>query len=134
MTDTDTSQPRVALGVFKERMYQLEQERADITRALGSIDIMALARRTRQLLRSAKGLMDGNVTVLFATQPARVSEELYKYLEYAEGHVTKALAEEYDFEVIKRRLYMATALAEYVIEGVQQAVNDVETHLEDGKY
>ncbi|HCG00897.1 MAG TPA: hypothetical protein DEV93_10190 [Chloroflexi bacterium] len=127
MTEAEEeSKSRVAIGIFKERMFQLEQERSSINGDLGAIDIMGLARRTRQLLRNAKNLMDGNVTVLFAAQPARMAEELYKYLEYAEGHVMKALSEEYEFEAIKRRLYMSTTLARYVIEGVQQAVQDIE--------
>jgi hypothetical protein len=131
VTDTTEAQrSRVALGTFKERIYQLEQERASINRELGSIDLMALARRTRQLLRATKGLMDGNVTVLFAHQPPRVSEELYKYLEFAEGHVMRALGEEYDFEIIKKRLFMATALGEYVIEGVELAVREVENNID----
>jgi hypothetical protein len=125
----DESRSRVALGMFKERMYQLERERVEINEALGAIDIMEIARRTRQLLRAAKGLMDGNVTVLFANQPASVSEELYKYLEYAEGHVIKALSEEHAFDIIKQRLYMATTLAHYVIEGIQEAVNTLESRL-----
>jgi hypothetical protein len=132
MVEEEDSKSRVAIGIFKERMFQLEQERSSINTALGAIDIMGLARRTRQLLRNAKSLMDGNVTVLFAQQPPRMAEELYKYLEYAEGHVMKALSDEYEFEIIKRRLYMATTLARYVIEGVTEAVSSIEDKLAEG--
>jgi hypothetical protein len=127
---TEQQRSRVALGTFKERMYQLEKERSAINRELGSLDLMAVARRTRQLLRATKGLMDGNVTVLFANKPDSVSEELYKYLEYAEGHVTQALSQEYEFDVIKKRLFMATALGEYVIAGVDLAVREIEERID----
>jgi hypothetical protein len=128
--EEDESRSRVALGVFKERVYQLERERAEINRELGAIDVMKLARRASNLLHSAKSLMDGNVTVLFANQPVKTSEDLYKYLEYAEGHVMKALSQEYEFEAIKQRLYMATTLAEYVLEGVQNALTVLESQME----
>lgn len=128
--EEDESRSRVALGVFKERVYQLERERAEINRELGAIDVMKLARRASNLLYSAKSLMDGNVTVLFAHQPVKTSEELYKYLEYAEGHVMMALSQEYEFEAIKQRLYMATTLAEYVLEGVQEALSVLEAQMD----
>jgi hypothetical protein len=120
---------RVALTAFRERMYELETERTQITRELGGIDIMQLARRTGSLLQSIKRLLDGNVTVLFAHEATRIGEELYRYLDYAEGHVRAALAEEYEFDSIKKRLYMATTLGEYVIEGVDAAVRGMERQL-----
>ncbi len=107
---------------FQERMDQLRQELWTINRELGRPDLLRLARRTRELLRRTKGLLDGNIPILFANQPDRVPEELYKHIEYAQGHITKALAEEYEFETIEKRLYMATSLAEYVIDGVAEAV------------
>jgi hypothetical protein len=114
-----------ALQQFQERMEQLKQELWTINRELGRPDLLMLARRTRELLRRTKGLLDGNVPILFANQPDGVPEELYKHIEYAQGHITKALAEEYDFETIEKRLYMATSLAEYVIDGVGEAVKSL---------
>jgi hypothetical protein len=114
-----------ALQQFQERMEQLKQELWSINRELGRPDLLMLARRTRELLRRTKGLLDGNVPILFANQPDGVPEELYKHIEYAQGHITKALAEEYDFETIEKRLYMATSLAEYVIDGVGEAVKSL---------
>jgi hypothetical protein len=114
-----------ALQQFQERMEQLKQELWTINRELGRPDLLMLARRTRELLRRTKGLLDGNVPILFANQPDGVPEELYKHIEYAQGHITKALAEEYDFETIEKRLYMATSLADYVIDGVGEAVKSL---------
>jgi len=114
-----------ALQQFQERMDQLKQELWTINRELGRPDLLMLARRTRELLRRTKGLLDGNVPILYANQPDRVPEELYKHIEYAQGHITKALAEEYEFETIEKRLYMATSLAEYVIDGVGEAVKSL---------
>jgi hypothetical protein len=133
MVDTPQGQQRsrVALTAFRERMYELETERTQITRELGGIDIMHLARRTGNLLTSIKRLLDGNVTVLFAKDAEKVSEELYRYLDYAEGHVRQALSDEFEFDIIKKRLYMATTLGEYVIEGVDAAVRGMEHQLEE---
>jgi len=114
-----------ALQQFQERMDQLKQELWTINRELGRPDLLMLARRTRELLRRTKGLLDGNVPILYANQSDRVPEELYKHIEYAQGHITKALAEEYEFETIEKRLYMATSLAEYVIDGVGEAVKSL---------
>jgi hypothetical protein len=63
------------------------------------------------------------VAVLFAHEPDRVPEELYTYLSYAEGHIKTALSAEYEFDAIEKRLYMATALAQYVIEAVARAID-----------
>ena len=116
-----TQAAQEALEQFQERMTLLQQDLDDVNRELGSKDLLALARRTRELLRRTKGLLDGNIPILFANEPPSVPEELYKHIEYAQGHVTAALAEEYDYEVIKKRLHMATSLAEYVIGGVAEA-------------
>src|SRR5947209_72893 len=97
------------------RMIQLHEELKSINRELGRQDLLAIARRARELVRSTRGLLEGNVVLLFANQPDRIVEDLYRHLDYASGHVDRALAEEYEFEVIKRRLYMATALVEDVI-------------------
>jgi hypothetical protein len=93
------------------------------------VNLLALARRTQDLLRSSKSLIDGNITVLFADAPARVPEDLYKHIEYAEAHLRAALSVEYEFEVIKQRLFMATALCEYVIEEVSSALTALEIRL-----
>lgn len=111
-----------ALNLYKDRVTELHDELHAINRDLRSQDLIALASRTRELLRRTKGLLDGNIPILFADQPPRVYEELYHHIEYAQGHLTKALAEEYDFDVIKKRLYMATALSEYVVSGVAAAI------------
>ncbi len=122
----NTAEGRMAMDQFKRRMEGLEDDLRDINRALGAVDLLALAHRTRELLRQTKGLLDGNVNVLFADQPARVAEELYKHVEYAEGHLHHALGEEVDFERIRQRLFMATFLSDFVIRGVQQAVENIE--------
>jgi hypothetical protein len=119
--------PDNTLSQFKERMEHLEGELRAINTELGEIDLTAISSRTRELLRRTRGLLEGNTTILFEGQPARISEELYRYLEFADGHLNKALQDEYDFEVIKKRLFISTTLAEYVIRQVQAAA----THLED---
>ncbi|HEX6508735.1 MAG TPA: hypothetical protein VF221_13990 [Chloroflexota bacterium] len=111
-------------------MEGLEADLRSINRELGNVNLLGLAQRTSELLRHSKGLLDGNVTVLFADKPARVHEDLYRHIEYAEEHIRRALSEEYEFEAIKQRLFMATALSEYVINGVSAALTDLETSLQ----
>jgi hypothetical protein len=112
-----------SISAFRQRMADLEKELHSINRVLGSQDLLTIGWRTRELLRRTKGLLDGNINVLFHGQPARIYEDLYRHIEWAEGHLNKAFSEEYEFEAIKRRLYMATSLSEYVIRGVGQAVD-----------
>ncbi len=111
---------------FKRRMSDLQDELTDINRTLGAVDLLGLAHRARELLRQTRGLLDGNVNVLFSHQPPRIAENLYNHVEWAEGHLVKALSEEYEFEAIKQRLYMVTFLSGYVIRGVQEAVSHLE--------
>lgn len=112
-----------ALQRFQRHIDGLREELQLINRGLGRQDLLGLASRTRELLRKTKGLLDGNVAFLFAGQPDRVPEELYQLIEYGQAQVTRALAEEYEFDAIEKRLYMATALAEYVIAGVTEALS-----------
>jgi chromosome segregation ATPase len=116
-----------SLEQFKQRMDELRGELRSINGELGHPDLLTLAFRTRELLRRTKGLLDGNVTILFANQPERVYADLYDHIHFAEGHIKKALSEECEFETIKRRLYMATALSEYVINHVSVAIENVRT-------
>ena len=126
----DTDHQRVATDQFRRRMESLTSDMEAINRELGNVNLLNIARRTSTLLRHSKALIDGNVTVLFADTPDRVPEDLYKHIEYAEMHIRKALSEEYEFEVIKQRLFMATAICEYVIEGVADALTRLEARLD----
>ncbi len=126
---SDTDHERVATDQFRRRMESLTSDMESINRELGNVNLLNIARRTSALLRNSKALIDGNVTVLFADTPDRVPEDLYKHIEYAELHIRKALSEEYEFEVIKQRLFMATAICEYVIEGVGDALTRLESRL-----
>src|SRR5450759_5592176 len=94
-------------------MEALNADMVAINRELGNVNLLSIARRTATLLRHTKSLIDGNVTVLFADFQARVPEDLYRHVEYAETHIRKALSEEYEFEAIKQRLFMATACLLY---------------------
>jgi hypothetical protein len=123
---SDSDHERLATDQFRRRMESLTGDMAAINRELGNVNLLTIARRTATLLRHTKSLIDGNVTVLFADFPDRVPEDLYRHIEYAETHIRKALSEDYEFEVIKQRLFMATAICEYVIDGVGDAL----THLE----
>jgi tetrahydromethanopterin S-methyltransferase subunit G len=114
--------PEDSIEQFEQRMHDLREEVQLIDRELGRQDLLALADRTRNLLRKTKALLDGNTHILFAGQPDRIPEELYKHIEYAQGHITKAIADEYEFDTIEKRLYMATALSEWVISGVSEAI------------
>ena len=125
----DSDHQRVATDQFRRRMESLTSDMEAINRELGNVNLLNIARRTSTLLRNSKSLIDGNVTVLFADTPDRVPEDLYKHIEYAELHIRKALSEEYEFEVIKQRLFMATAICEYVIEGVAEALTRLEARL-----
>ena len=125
-----TDHERVATDQFRHRMEALNADMVAINRELGNVNLLSIARRTATLLRHTKSLIDGNVTVLFADFPDRVPEDLYRHVEYAETHIRKALSEEYEFEAIKQRLFMATAICEYVIEGVREALSHLEGSLE----
>jgi ribosomal protein L10 len=122
--NVDTTQD--PMEAYKERMQELRLEARSINLELGRPDLFALAQRAQELVRRSKGLLDGNTTILFEGQPDRVAENLYEHVDYARGHIRKALAEEHEFEAIKRHLYMATSLAEYVIDGVEEAVSRIE--------
>lgn len=126
----DTDNERVATDQFRRRMESLTADMAAINRELGNVNLLSIARRTATLLRHTKSLIDGNVTVLFSDFPERVPEDLYRHIEYAETHIRKALSEEYEFEAIKQRLFMATAICEYVIEGVSDALSQLEGRLD----
>jgi hypothetical protein len=128
----NTDHERVATDQFRRRMESLTADMGAINRELGNVNLLTIARRTATLLRHTKALIDGNVTVLFADFPDRVPEDLYRHIEYAETHIRKALSEEYEFEVIKQRLFMATALCEYVIDGVGDALTHLEGRIEQG--
>ena len=111
-----------ALREFQRRMVDLQFEAEAIQHSLTRPDLLALARRTRELSRRTKGLLDGNTGVLFPHDPPRVTEELYEHVEFARAQISRALAEEHDFETIAQRLYMAVALCSYVIGQVALAV------------
>lgn len=128
---TDSGHERVATDQFRRRMESLASETAAINRELGNVNLLSIARRTSALIRSTKSLLDGNVTVLFADFPDRVPEDLYRHIEYADTHIRKALSDEYEFEAIKQRLFMATALCEYVIDGVDEALTHLEERLKE---
>jgi len=115
-----------SLQHFKSRMGELVEERGAINKELGQIDLLILARRTRDLTVSTRMLLENNVNVLYAEQPPRVTDTLFAHLDYADAHVAKALSHEYLFEVIKQRLYMATALADFVIRSMDDAMTAVE--------
>jgi hypothetical protein len=106
-------------------MGQIVEDLHEINRELGQVDLLRIAFRIREALRRTRSLLDGNVAILFEGQPASVPEDLYNHISYAEGHIRTALAEEYDFDVIKKHLRMATALAEYAVEGVAAAVDNL---------
>jgi hypothetical protein len=126
----DNDHERIATDQFRRRMENLTADMAAINRELGNVNLLSIARRTAALLRHTKSLIDGNVTVLFADFPDRVPEDLYRHIEYADNHIRKALSEEYEFEAIKQRLFMATAICEYVIEGVSEALTHLEGHFD----
>ena len=123
MTNPTTAED--ALAQFKHRMGQIVDDLHDINRELGQVDLLRIAFRIREALRKTKSLLDGNVAILFEGQPSSVPEDLYSHISYAEGHIRKALSDEYDFDVIKKHLRMATALAEYAVQGVAAAVDEL---------
>lgn len=121
---------RVATDQFRRRIEALSADVTAINRELGNVNLLSIARRTSTMIRNTKALIDGNVTVLFSEYPERVPADLYKHIEYADTHIRKALSEDYEFEVIKQRLFMATAICEYVIDGVTEALTRLEGTLD----
>ena len=122
MAETAYDDPHEAMQQFQNRMSEIRDQLAKVNRGLGSQDLLLDAAQTRELIRRTRGLLDGNIQILFHDQPNRVPEELYRHLEFATGHLNKALGDEYEFEVIKKRLYMANSLAEYVIKAIESAI------------
>lgn len=122
MVTQSVQTPEDSIAAFERRMQTLTQELHLINKELGQVDLLALAHRTEDLVRQTKGLLDANVNILFHNEPERVPEDLHRQLEYARGHIEKALGEEYHFDVIKQRLYMANSLCEYVIHGISAAI------------
>jgi hypothetical protein len=126
----DTVDERTALEEFRGRLQHLDREAHDIHLELRRKDLLALAHRTQELVRLTRGLLEGNISLLFGNEPPRVSQNLKQHVDFAEGHVRKALGEDYDFEVIQQRLYMATALAQYVVQEVARAADEFEQHMD----
>ncbi|HEX8919180.1 MAG TPA: hypothetical protein VF898_11810 [Chloroflexota bacterium] len=122
MAETAYYDPHEALLQFQSRMMEIREQLSTVNRGLGSQDLLILAAQTRELIRRTRGLLDGNIQILFHDQPDRVPEELYRHLEFATGHLNKALGDEYEFDIIKKRLYMANSLASYVIRAIEEAI------------
>lgn len=118
-----------ALEGFKLRMTQLGSEAEDISAELARKDLLLLAGRARELVRQTRRLLEKNIAVLFIEEPPEVQQDLFAHLEYAEDHLQKALSVEFEFESIDRRIYMATRLINYVINGVGISVKHLEERL-----
>ena len=114
-----------AMVQFRHRLDELQKELQSINHELGRPDFLALADQTREVLRRTRSLLDANINILFAHQPERVPENLHKHIDYAQAHLDRALGEEYDFEAIVKRLYMAATLTRYVIQGIEKAVEEL---------
>lgn len=115
-----------AMVQFRIRMQQLDGELRSVDAGLARQNFLTLADTVREVLRKTRTLLDSNLNVLFGHQPPRVAENLHKHLEYAQSHLDKALGEEYEFEIIFKRLHMATTLVEYVIQGVDRAAEEAQ--------
>jgi hypothetical protein len=126
----EIEEQRAALEQFKRRVDEIGAEVGAIDRELARRDIMALSHRTREAVRVTRDLLDRNVDVLFAGQADRTHHDLYAELEYAEGHVSKALSEETEFQAMEQRIYLAAHLAQDVLDYILEAVHDMEARLE----
>lgn len=123
------STERRAVESFKVRMQQIEEEVQAIDRELAQRNIIALAHRAREAIRLTRSLLDKNVEILFARRSDHFHQDLYDHLAYAEGHVTRALSEEVDFQGMEKRLYLATRLVEDVLGHIAIAVGEIEERL-----
>jgi hypothetical protein len=129
--NSDIASPeRQALESFKTRMKRIEDEVRAIDQSLARRDILLLAHRTRDAVRETRVILDKNVEILFAGKPPQFHQDLYDQLDYAEGHVAKALSDEVDFQQMERRLYLATRLADDVLSYVAGAVGEMEAQLD----
>lgn len=122
---------RNAVDEFRGRLRHLDEEASEIYQELRRKDLLALAHRTQEMVRLTRGILEGNMAILFGNEPPRVTQNLKQHVDFADGHVRRALGEDYDFEVIQQRLYMATALAQYVVREVTVAVDRFERSLEE---
>jgi hypothetical protein len=114
-----------AMTQFRQRLAELQEELTAINHELGRPDFLALADQTREVLRRTRSLLDANVNILFGHQSERIPENLHKHVEFAQAHLDKALSQEYDFHAIVKRLYMAATLTQYVIHGIERAVEEM---------
>ena len=126
----DRQVERTAVDEFRVRLEHLDEEASAIYHELRAKDLLALTHRTQEMIRLARGMLEGNIAILFGNEPPRISQNLKQHVDYADGHVRRALGEEYDFEVIQQRLFMATALTQYVVREVSRAVDALEKRLE----
>ena len=124
---------REALESFKSRMQRIRDEVRAIDRELARRDILSLAHRSREAIRLTRALLDKNVEILFAGHPVQFHKDLYNQLDFADGHLSKALSEEYEFQAMEQRIYLATRLAEDVLGYVSGAVGEMEARLEENQ-
>lgn len=121
---------RVAFEAFKARVDRVGEVVRSVERDLARRDILALAGRCREAIRTTRELLDKNVDLLFEGQPESMREDLYDNLRFAEGHVIKALSEEVSFERMDQRLYLAAELTADVINRVVAALGAMERDME----
>lgn len=121
---------RQALESFKSRLGKIAVEVEMIDRALARRDLLTLAHQVRDAIRQTRALLDKNVEILFAGHPPQFHQDMYNHLDYAEGHVERALREEADFPAMEKHIYLANKLAEDVLQYVASAVGDMEARLD----
>ena len=110
---------------FVLRLEELKAELTDIRSELASRNIIVLADRCRRMLSDTRSLLDGNLNALFASESPEVRTHLHSWLGYADQQIATALSQDYDFEVILQRLYMAALLATHVQESMAGAIEDL---------
>lgn len=110
---------------FVQRLDELRSDLTDIRTELASKNIISLADRCRRMLRETRFLLDGNLNALFASESPEMRTNLHSFLEYADQQVATALSQDYDFEIINQRLYLASLLATHVQELMAGAIDDL---------
>ncbi|HZU12947.1 MAG TPA: hypothetical protein VFB58_08915 [Chloroflexota bacterium] len=112
---------------FAQRLQNLDADMTSLQLELSRKGLIPMAMKTRRLIRATRNLLDANIAVLFPDDTAEVREDMHQLLDSADRQVELALREDYEFESIQQRLYMATAQGEYVVKTMVTALNELQS-------
>lgn len=111
---------------FAQRLRDLDAEMSGLQLELSRKGLIPMAMRVRRIIRGTRVLLDANMAALFPDDTAETRDDLHQLLDAADRQVSLALGEDYEFESIQQRLYMATSQGEYVVKTMVAALNSLQ--------